>query len=187
MMRKIDLRISDNGKKLADSIYNKRAIEIARQYEHLSLNSLTFPMMRQLEKDQYFRLYAEWLKQKIVARLLTYLDVFAQEEVIPDDSDLSEMSWAFQGVVESFTAPLPQELALALEQLGRMQLIEDARRDIEIFAQKSVIKKMQAQAEQSKRIVGDTYNIHIQENRGPIQQGGSGNIQSSGNGEMDKP
>ena len=43
-MRKTDLRISDAMKRLADSIYEKRADEIDRLYSHITTNELSFPM-----------------------------------------------------------------------------------------------------------------------------------------------
>ena len=45
-MGKINLRISDARKKLADSEYRKRAIEINRDYSHIKVNVLTFFGMR---------------------------------------------------------------------------------------------------------------------------------------------
>ena len=179
-MRKIDLRISDARKNLADSEYKKQAIEIDRQYSHIKLNDLTFPMMRQQEKVQYYQIYAEWMKIKVRARLQTYLDAFKEEGVIPDDADLSNMSWAFQGVIEDFTASLPQELSASLQQLGRMQVIEDARRDIDLFAQRMSIEQMRAEARQPQPPTTIHYNTHIYgDNSGNFQQGGSGNIQGS--------
>lgn len=182
-MRKIDLRISSARKKLADSTYKKQAIEIDRRYSHIKLNDLTFPMMRQQEKVQYFQIYAEWMKIKVHARLQTYLEAFKEEGVIPDDADLSNMSWAFQGVIEDFTASLPQELSASLQQLGRMQVIEDARRDIDLFAQRMSIEQMRADAQKPQPAPGNIYNMYIGENRGPIQQGGEGNTQSSSGGD----
>jgi hypothetical protein len=178
-MRKIDLRISAARKKLADSEYKKQAIEIDRRYSHIKLNDITFHMMREKESRQYFQIYAEWMKIKVRARLQTYLEAFKEEGVIPDDADLSNMSWAFQGVIEDFTASLPQELSSALQQLGRMQVIEDARRDIDIFAQKMSIEQMRAEAQKPQPPHGNIYNMYIGENRGPIQQGGSSNTQST--------
>jgi len=178
-MRKIDLRISDARKRSADSIYMQRAIEIDRQFSHIKVSELTFPMMRQQEKVQYFQIYASWLKQKVRARLHAYFDAFKEEGVIPDEGDLSNMSWAFQDVVDKFTAPLPQELRDSLAQLGSEQVIEDARRDIEIFAQKMSIEQMKAEAQKPQPPVGNVYNMYINENRGPIQQGGEGNIQNT--------
>src|SRR5258708_6744223 len=118
-MRKIDLRISSARKKLADSIYTKRANEIDRDYSHVKINHLTFQMMREREARQYFEIFAEWMKLKVRARKETYLEAFSEEQVIPNDADLSEMSWAFRDVIGQFTVSLPQDLGSSLEQLGR--------------------------------------------------------------------
>ncbi len=178
-MRKIDLRISSARKKLADSIYTKRANEIDRDYSHVKINHLTFQMMREREARQYFEIFAEWMKLKVRARKETYLEAFSEEQVIPNDADLSEMSWAFRDVIGQFTVSLPQDLGSSLEQLGRTQLIEDARRDIDLFSQRMSIEQMRAEAQKATTTSSVNYNIHIGENRGPIQQGGSGNIQST--------
>jgi hypothetical protein len=118
-MRTINLRISDARKKLDDSEYKKLATEIDHDYSHIKVNDLTFFGMRGEDKTTYFRIYASWLKRKVKARLQTYLDAFKEENIIPDEADLSNMSWAFWGVVEEITTSLPDELKLPLEQLGR--------------------------------------------------------------------
>jgi hypothetical protein len=178
-MRRIDLRISDARKKLADSIYRKRAIEIDRNYSHVKVNHVTFHMMREREAHQYFEIYAEWMRLKVRARMETYLDSFREEQLTPNDADLSEMSWAFQEVIDQFTISLPEELGSSLKQLGRTQIIEDARRDIDLFGQRMTIEQMRAEAPMPQPPSSVYYNIHIGENRGPIQQGGSRNIQSA--------
>jgi hypothetical protein len=179
-MRKIDLRISNARKKLADSEYKKRSIEIDRSYSHIRVNDLTFPMMRQQEKVQYFQIYAEWMKIKVRARLRTYLDAFKEEGLVPNDADLSEMSWAFQEVIDNFTTHLPQELSASLQQLGRMQVIEDARRDIDLFAQRMSIEQMKAESQRPQPPSVIHYNTHIYgDNSGNFQQGGEENIQST--------
>ena len=178
-MRRIDLRISDARKKLADSIYSKRAIEIDRDYSHFKIDHITFQMMREREARQYFEIFAEWMKLKVRARKDTYLEAFSEEQVIPNDADLSEMSWAFQSVIDQFTVSLPQDLGSSLKQLGRTQLIEDARRDIDLFGQRMRIEQMRAEAHTPQLPSSVNYSIHIAENRGPIQQGGSGNIQAT--------
>lgn len=176
-MRKIILRVSDARKKYADSVYEDQAIEIDRRHSHIRVEELTFVMMRQQEKLQYFQIYASWLKEKLQARLATYLDVFRGEDVIPDDADLSNISWALSGVLDRFIAYLPQELKLSIGRLGREEIIEDARRDINLFAQKMNIDKMRSEL-QKPQPHSIHYNIQINENRGAIQQGGEGNIQS---------
>ena len=178
-MRKIDLRISSARKKLADNIYTKRAIQIDRDYSHVTINHLTFQMMREREARQYFEIFAEWMKLKVRARKETYLEAFTEEQVIPNDADLSEMSWAFQDIIDQFTVSLPQDLGSSLRQLGRTQLIEDARRDIDLFSQRMSIEQMRAEAQRPQPPSSVNYNIHIGENRGPIQQGGIGNIQTT--------
>jgi len=176
-MRKIDLRISDARKRLADHRYNQRVIELDGDYSHAHVNPIAFYMMRETEKRQYIQIYAEWMKLKVRARKETYLDAFKDEDVIPNEADLSEMIFALQDVVDDFTNSLPQELSEALRQIGRMHAIEDARRDIEIFAQHMTIKQLRADQRQQPRSVH--HHIHIGENRGPIQQGGSGNTQTT--------
>lgn len=178
-MRKIDLRISAARKKLADSIYKKQAIEIDRRYSHIKLRDFTFHIARQEEKVHFFQLFAEWMKIKVRARLQTYLDAFKEENVIPDEADLSQMSWAFQEIIDDFTASLPQELNSSLQQLGRMQVIEDARRDIDLFTQRMIIEQMRAEANKPQPPPGNTFNMYISENHGPIQQGGSSNTQNT--------
>ena len=142
----------------------------------LDINPVTFSMMLETEKRQYIQIYAEWMKLKVRTRKETYLDAFKDEDVIPDEADLSEMIFALQEVVDDFTNSLPQELSEALRQIGRMHAIEDARRDIEIFSQNVTIRQLRAERRQQPRSVH--HHIHIGENRGPIQQGGSGNTQN---------
>jgi hypothetical protein len=178
-MRKIDLRISDARKKLADSIYKKQAVEIDRQYAHVKLNHFNFHLMQADDKATFFRIHAQWIKAKVRARLATYLDAFRDENVIPDALDLSNMSWAFKDAIDTVTLSLPEELKGSLNQLGREQVIEDARRDIEIFAQKMSIEQMRAETrqQQSNSI---HYNTHIYgDNRGNVQQGGENNTQAT--------
>lgn len=176
-MRKIDLRISDARKRLADHLYNQRVIELDGNYSHVDVNEITFYMMRETEKRQYIQIYAEWMKLKVRARKETYLDAFKDEDVVPNEADLSEMIFALQEVVDDFTNSLPQELSEALRQIGRMHAIEDARRDIEIFSQNMTIRQLRAERWQQPGSVH--HHIHIGENRGPIQQGGSGNTQTT--------
>jgi len=160
-----------------DELYNQRVIELDRDYSHADINPITFYMMRETEKRHYIQIYAEWMKLKVRARKETYLDAFKDEDVIPNEADLSEMIFALQEVVNHFTNSLPQELSETLKQIGRMHAIEDARRDIEIFAQKMTIKQIRGKKRRQPRSVH--YNIHIGENRGPIQQGGIGNTQTT--------
>ena len=171
-MRKIHLRISDARKRLADELYSQRVIELDGDYSHADVNPVTFYMMRETEKRHYIQIYAEWMKLKVRARKETYLDAFKDEDVIPNEADLSEMIFAFQEVVDDFTHSLPQELSEALKQIGRMHAIEDARRDIEIFTQKMTIKREKApnQSNNTTNIYGPNY--------GPLQQGGQGNVQN---------
>jgi hypothetical protein len=178
-MRKIDLRISSAMKRLADSTYKQRAIEIDRDYLHVKINPIKFLPMREREKRQYFQIYAEWMKRKVRARLKTYLDAFKEEGVAPNEADLSEMSWAFQEVIDNFTGSLPEELSAALQQLGRMHAIEDARRDIEIFVNRMIVEQTRVEARKSDSPSAVNYTINIGENRGSIQQGGEGNIQNT--------
>ena len=175
-MRKINLRISDARKQPADELYNHRVIELDGNYSHIDINPVTFSMMLETEKRQYIQIYEEWMKLKVRARKETYLDAFKDEDVILDGADLSEMIFALQEVVDHFTYWLPHELSEWLKHIGRMHAIEDARRDIEIFAQNMTIKQIRTEKRQQPPSVH--YNIHIAENRGPIQQGGSGNTQN---------
>jgi hypothetical protein len=185
-MRKINLRISAVRKKLTDSEYKKLAAEIDHDYSHIKVNDLTFFGMRGEDKTTYFGIYASWLKRKVKTRLQTYLDAFKEENVIPDEADLSNMCWALWGVIEKMTASLPNELKFPLEQLGREQIIEDARRDIEIFAQKMTIEQIKADARRQQTSVVH-YNTHIYgDNRGNVQQGGSRNTQSTDSNYDDK-
>ena len=64
-MRKIKLTISEAGKKLADRTYEKQAIKVDRGYSHITVDELTFVMMRQQEKAHYFQIYASWIKEKV--------------------------------------------------------------------------------------------------------------------------
>jgi 2'-5' RNA ligase len=176
-MRHMNLRISDARKRLADHVYNQRVVDLGKYYSHVDVNEITFYLMRETEKRQYIEIYAEWMKLKVRARKETYLEAFKDEDVIPNEADLNEMIFAFQDVVDDFTNSLPQELSETLRQIGIMHAIEDARRDIEIFAQNMTIKQLQAEKRQQPRSVH--HHIHIGENRGPIQQGGSGNTQTT--------
>ena len=171
----VKLRISDGRKQLADELYNHRVIELDGNYSDVDIDPVTLYLMRETEKRQYIEIYAEWMKLRVRARKETYLDAFKDENVIPDEADLIEMIFALQEVVDHFTYSLPHELSETLKQIGRMHAIEDARRDIEIFAQNMTIKQIRAEKLQQPPSVH--YNIHIAENRGPIQQGGSGNTQ----------
>lgn len=173
-MRRIDLRISEAGKRLADTYYQKRAEEIDRQYEHIRVNPLTFHSMRAEDKDAYLRIYYGWAEGKVQARFETYRDAFRREGVIPDEADLSNMSWAFDAIVSNLSPAVPEEAQQILNQIGR-RIINDARRDIQILINEMRYEQLQARNREPSSV---QYNIHINENRGPIQQGGSGNMQS---------
>jgi hypothetical protein len=184
-MRRIELRITDTRKNLADNIYEECAIEVDGRYSHVKINELTFPMMRQEEKTQYFEIYASWLKAKVLLRLETYLEAFKEERVIPDEADLNNMIWAVKEIISNFIAPLPAQLRSSLDRLGDEQIIADARRDIDLFSQRLSIKEMRAESQKQQPAPGNIYNIHIGENRGPIQQGGERNLQNT-NGSDDE-
>lgn len=94
-MRNIDLRISSDIKRLADSYYQKRADEIDRRYTHLPVNELTHALMSDETKSSFLKIYAQWAEEKVQARFETYRDAFRRENVVPNEADLSEMSWAF--------------------------------------------------------------------------------------------
>lgn len=178
-MRKFQLRISPETQRLADSQYRQQAIEIDRGYSHVKVDELTYHMMNAEGKSAYFRIYAQRVRQKVGARLKTYLDAFREENVIPDDADLSQMSWSLKDVVDDVTAHLPEELKKLLNQFGEEQIIANARRDIDIFAQKMSLRFVKEQARQPSQPSVTNYNINILENRGPIQQAGNGNIQTT--------
>ena len=165
------MRISVAQNELSDRAYEERTVEIDEDFAHVRLNELTFSMMREDGRAHYFRIYSEWMRRKVIARKETYLQAFREERVIPNDVDVSEMSSAFQEIISSFTASLPQELSTSLTQHGTIQVIEDARRDIELFGQKMRIEQM--------RVDVSSNQIHIHgDNYGPIQQGGQGNVQN---------
>jgi hypothetical protein len=184
-MRRIELRITDTRKDLADDIYEERALEIDGRYSHVKVNDLTFPMMRQEEKTQYFEIYASWLKAKVLLRLETYLEAFNAERVIPNEADLNSMVLAVKKIIAGFIAPLPAQLQSSLDRLGDEQIIADARRDIDLFSQRLSIEQMRAESQKPQPALGNIYNIHIGENRGPIQQGGERNLQKT-NGSDDE-
>lgn len=149
----------------------------SRRYSHIKLTEIDFIWIRKDDKSEYFRIYALWVKEKVHLRLETYLDAFKKENVIPNDLDLNEMCWAFKEVIDNVTASLPAQLQKWLEQLVEQQIIKDGRRDIKIFAQEMSLEQMKAES-QKPQPSSVHYNINISENRGPIQQGGQGNIQS---------
>jgi len=178
-MRRIELRITDTRKNLADNVYEECAREVDGRYSHVKINELTFPMMRQQEKTQYFEIYASWLKAKVLLRLETYLEAFKEERVIPDEADLNNMILAVKEIIANFIVPLPAQLRSTLDRLGHEQIVADARRDIDLFSQRLTIEQMRAESHKPQPAPGNIYNITIGENRGPIQQGGEGNLQNT--------
>jgi hypothetical protein len=178
-MREIDLRISDAMKRLADSQYHQRAIDIDSRYGHIEVSPVTFQMMRDGDKAEYFRIYAGWAKEKVRARFETYRDAFKQEGVIPNEGDLSEMTWAFKEVINDLIASLPDELQRWLEQLGDEQIIPDNRREIKILINEMKLEQIEAQSQKSQP-ASAIYNTTIHgPNYGNFQQGGGGNSQTT--------
>lgn len=187
-MRNIDLRISPAMKRSADNSFERRAGELDRAYSHIKVKELTFPMMRHGDKSEYFRIYAQWAKEKVNARFETYRDAFRRESVIPNDADVSEMSSAFEEVMDSVIAPLPSELQRWLQQLGEQQIILDVRRDIQIFIQEMKLEQIEANS-RTQESSSTIYNTTIHgSNYGGVQQGGQDNTQNttfSNNAEFD--
>jgi hypothetical protein len=178
-MRKIDLRISDAMKRLADSQYKQRASDIDSSYGHIEVSPVTFQMMRDGDKAEYFRIYARWAKEKVRARFETYRDAFKQEGVIPNEGNLSEMTWAFKEVINDLIASLPEELQRWLEQLGDEQIIPDNRREIKILINEMKLEQIEAQSQKSQPS-STIYNTTIHgPNYGNFQQGGGGNSQTN--------
>jgi len=177
-MRKIDLRISPAMTRLADSRFDQRAREIDKRYSHIAVNELTFPMMRDGDKSEYFRIHARWANQKVTARFETYRDAFRNQNVIPNDADINEMCFAFEELILTLAGSLPSELQRWLQELGEQQTIPDVRRDIQILIQEMRLEQIEAESGKSP-LSSTTYNTTIHgPNYGGIQQGGQGNTQN---------
>lgn len=174
-MRKIDLRISDAMKRLADNAYQKLVEEIDRSYSHMKVNPLTFHMMRSGDKDIYLRSYTQWAEEKVQARFETYRDAFRKDNVIPNEADLSEMSCEFGEIIVSVSSEIPDEAQTILNQNGK-RIIKDAQRDIQILISDMRYEQLEARKPDPPSSVH--YNINIGENRGPIQQAGENNTQN---------
>src|SRR5205085_3565823 len=72
--------------------------------------------------------------RKVNARVETYLEGFRRENVIPDEADLSEMSWAIDELIKIHISSSPVQLKDFFQELGK-ELIKDARRNIKIVSQ----------------------------------------------------
>lgn len=178
-MRKIDLRISDAMKHLADSDYQQQAIRIDESYGHIEVKPLTFQMMREGDKAEFCRIYAGWVKEKVRARFETYRHAFKQENVIPNEADLSEISRAFKEVIDEVIACLPDELRRWLEQLGDDQIIPDYRREMKILINEMKVEQIEAES-RKQQPANTIYNTTIHgPNYGNFQQGGSENSQNT--------
>jgi hypothetical protein len=178
-MRNIDLRISDAMKRLADSDYQQQAIRIDESYGHIEVNQITFQMMRDGDKAEFFRIYARWVKEKVRARVETYRHAFKQEKVIPNEADLSEISRSFNEIIDDVIASLPDELRRWLEQLGDDQIIPDYRREIKILINEMKVEQIEAES-RTPQPASTIYNTTIHgANYGNFQQGGSENTQNT--------
>lgn len=85
------------------------------------------------------------------------------------------MSYAFDEIVSSLSPNIPPEAQRVLKQIGQ-QIINDVRRDIRILINEMKFEQLEARKPEQPSTV---YNINIGENRGPVQQGGTGNTQSN--------
>lgn len=121
-------------KRLADSYYRKRADQIDAKYQNLHSDPLKFVMMRDSDKSIYVDYYIQWAGEKVDARFQTYKEAFVREKKIPTESDLSEMSWAFDEIISGVASMLPGELEARVKRAGHA-IIQNARRDIHIFSQ----------------------------------------------------
>lgn len=174
-MRSIKLRISPELKRLADSYYERWEVDLNREYFHLRYKDINSVLKIKGEMGEFFKLHTEWLAKKVRARVRTYLDAFLRENVIPDEADLSEMSWAVDAVINNHISSLPPQLKEFIEEIGK-ELIKDARRDIRIFTQEMLLESRNPPAQASATHI-NTINIQG-DHLGNIQQGGEGNTQT---------
>jgi hypothetical protein len=182
-MRSIKLRISPELKRLADSYYERWEVDLNREYFHLRFKDINSALKRKGEVGEFFKLHTEWLAKKVHARVSTYLDAFARQNVIPDEADLSDMSWAVDAVISSHVSSLPAQLKEFIEEIGK-ELIKDARRDIRIFIQEMMLESRNPPAQASATHI-NTINIQG-DHLGTIQQGGEGNTQKLENRSEDE-
>jgi hypothetical protein len=176
--RDSNLTLSREMLRLADSYFKQKCYEIDDAYR------MKFFSMKQevMLTRNYFlvdKLYIEWAKEKVKARIETYIDAFKRANLIPGDGDINEIKWDLEDIILNVGPGISIETQAILER-EKMRLIEAGCHNLEIFIQEQELERKNAETlkPESPSAVHYITNIHG-DNKGNIAQGGSGNTQSS--------
>jgi hypothetical protein len=169
--------------RLSDSYFKKKYAIIDAHYNKQFFN-LKREFMMTRDPSKHFlvdQLYVEWAEEKVKARIETYIDAYRRENLVPTDGDINEIKWDLEDIILSTNNSGSVDAKKALEH-EKLRIIDAAENDLNIFIQEMKLESRRKPAE-PEPTPGHTYNIHIKENRGPIQQGGSGNTQRINRGD----
>jgi hypothetical protein len=165
--------------RLADGYFKKKCGKIDNNYTKQFFN-VKREFMVTRDPSKHFlvdQLYVEWAEEKVKARIETYIDAYKRENLIPTEGDINEIKWDLEDIILSTDKSGSISAKKALEH-EKMRIIDAAENDLDIFIQEMKLESRRKPAKPESSL-GHTYNININENHGPIQQGGSGNIQST--------
>lgn len=173
-----NMSLSPEMVRLSDSYFKKRCGTIDNNYNKQFFN-LKREFMMTRDPSKHFlvsQLYVEWAEEKVKARIETYIDAYRRENLVPTDGDINEIKWDLEDVILSTNNSGSVDAKKALEH-EKLRIIDAAENDLNIFIQEVALESKRKPAE-PKPAPGHTYNIHINENKGLIQQGGEGNTQT---------
>ena len=163
--------------RLADSYFKRKCFELDDEFR-MNLPNMKRQFMVSRNHLIIDRAYRDLARAKVQARIESLLEAYKRENLIPGDGDINEISWELQDIVLNVSPELSVEVKAMLEKEA-MRIIKAARDNIRIFIQEQELERKNAEARKPEPPSSIHYNINIDENRGPIQQGGSGNIQST--------
>ena len=176
--RDSNLTLSREMLRLADSYFKQKCYEIDDAYR------MKFIGMKQeiMLTRNYFivdKLYIEWAKEKVKARIETYIDAYKRANLIPGDGDINEIKWDLEDIILNVGPGISVDTQAILGR-EKMRLIEAACHNLEIFIQEQELERKNAATlkPESPGAVHYITNIHG-DNKGNIAQGGSGNTQST--------
>ncbi len=176
--RDSNLTLSREMLRLADSYFKQKCYEIDDAYR------MKFISMKQeiMLTRNYFivdKMYVEWAKEKVKARIETYIDAFRRANLIPSDGDINEIKWDLQDIILNVGTGISVDTQAILER-EKMRLIETACHNLEIFIQEQELERKKAKTLKPEPPNAVHYITNIQgDNKGNIAQGGSGNTQST--------
>lgn len=175
--RDSNLKLSSEMLRLADSYFKRRCSELDDEFR-MNLPDLKRQFIVSRNHLIIDRAYRDLARGKVQARIETFLEAYKSENLIPGDNDINEISWELQDIILNVSPELSVAVKAMLEKEA-MRIIEAARADIRIFIQEQELERKNAEAQKTEPPSSVHYNINIGENHGPIQQGGSRNIQST--------